>query len=603
MKITRRDFLKGTAAGAASMAMAGVLGMPVMASESDGSTPRNETLYFSGQQWGTIASWNPMDPNANNAMGIMQGDSSRTLLYETLFMYNMLDGQLYGLLATDYEWADDNMSALIVHLNQDAHWSDGTAVTAADVVATFNYHVNCESSIGLDIINYVSSMEATDDYTVQMNSVMNDDGIAANYMMILRYTQQMYIMQEAYLQTVEARCETLADMKTDTMEDFVGSGPYLKYFDDDQKVVFIRDDNYWGQAESMWGCLPAPTYIAHTIYADNAGGDTALRAGEVDVSQQFTTNVQDLWEVDGLPITTYIDEEPYNMAATMPSLWFNTEVEGLDQVAVRKAIAMAIDYEQIRSSAMSNQSPSFDDVPRSTMNPTDGEQALIDADTIASLQWASNDIDGAIAVLDEAGIVDSDGDGVREYNGSPLSFTVECPTGWTDWQASLEIVAQCANEIGIQVETYYPDASVFYDDLYSGNFQLIMNSPSGSSIVCPWIRCMQFLSSTYADLEYNTSGNWGKYRNDEADEILDAIAVTTDNDQLIEYYTRLNEIYLTDVPSVALMYRPQLFYTVNESVWTGYPMYEDGSNIPPTDCTDGYGIAALYNLVLVEELE
>ena len=45
---------------------------------------------------------------------------------------------------------------------------------------------------------------------------------------------------------------------------------------------------------------------------------------------------------------------------------------------------------------------------------------------------------------------------------------------------------------------------------------------------------------------------------------------------------------------------PELFYIVNESVWTGYPMKDDGSNIPPTDCTDGYGIAALYNLTLVE---
>ena len=53
---------------------------------------------------------------------------------------------------------------------------------------------------------------------------------------------------------------------------------------------------------------------------------------------------------------------------TMPTLFFNTEVEGLDQVAVRKAIAMAVDYDQVISSAMSGQSPTFADVPRSVMN-------------------------------------------------------------------------------------------------------------------------------------------------------------------------------------------------------------------------------------------
>ena len=68
--------------------------------ESDvaNSTPRNETLYFNGQQWGTINNWNPMSSNSNNAMAIQQVDSARVLIYETLFLYNMLDGSLQPLL-------------------------------------------------------------------------------------------------------------------------------------------------------------------------------------------------------------------------------------------------------------------------------------------------------------------------------------------------------------------------------------------------------------------------------------------------------------------------------------------------------------------------
>ena len=46
------------------------------------------------------------------------------------------------------------------------------------------------------------------------------------------------------------------------------------------------------------------------------------------------------------------------------------------------------------------------------------------------------------------------------------------------------------------------------------------------------------------------------------------------------------------------MYRPEVFHAVYEGVWTGYPAA--GGNIPPMDCTDGYGIAALYNLELVD---
>ena len=45
----------------------------------------------------------------------------------------------------------------------------------------------------------------------------------------------------------------------------------------------------------MWGKLPAPKYLAHTIFKDNAAGSVALAQGEVDVSQQFNANVQVLW--------------------------------------------------------------------------------------------------------------------------------------------------------------------------------------------------------------------------------------------------------------------------------------------------------------------
>ncbi|MDO4297789.1 MAG: ABC transporter substrate-binding protein [Lachnospiraceae bacterium] len=593
--------MKLVAAFAAACMAATSFSASAFAAEVEGSTPRNETLYFAGQQWGTINDWNPMSANSNNAMAIQQKDSTRTLIYETLFMYNLLDNQLYPLLGSEWSWDDEKMSAMTVKLNPDAHWSDGTPLTAADVVATFDYNVKCQSSYGVEMTAYIASMEAVDDQTVSIKSVVGEDGVAVNQLMIQQMLQKMYIMQKAYLETVEGRCESAEDMKLDKMDDLVATGPYKPYYDDDQKVVFVRDDNYWGQAESMWGSLPAPKFIAHTIFGGNDAGLTAFKQGEVDVSQQFNTDVQKMWEEEDLPVTTYIDEAPYNLASTIPSCWFNVEVPGLDRVEVRKAIAMATDYDQILASAMSNQSPSFSDVPRTMMNPSDPEQALFDHDALVDLQWTGNDIDGANALLDEAGIVDTDGDGIREADGVKLSFKAECPSGWTDWNASLEIVAASAKEIGIEIETYFPEASVWTDDYTTGNFEIMMNSVTGASITNPFYRCKQFLYGPYADNEINYQGNYGHYRNAEADEILDKLAVETDEATLKEYYTRLNEIYLTDVPSFGLMYRPDMFYTVNETVWTGYPMQDDGSNIPPTDCTDGYGIAALYNLELVEE--
>ena len=596
----KRRMIKVVAALASACMVASSFAGAAFAAEGDGSTPRNETLYFAGQQWGAINDWNPMSANSNNAMGIQQKDATRTLIYETLFMYNLLDNKMYPLLGTEYSWDDDNMSSMTVKLNPDAKWSDGTAVTAADVAATFDYNVKCQSSYGVEMTAYIESMTAVDDQTVTIKTVVGEDGKAVNQLMVQQMLGKMYIMQKAYLETVEARCESPEAMKLDPMDDLVASGPYKPYYDDDQKVVFVRDDNYWGQAESMWGKLPVPKYIGHTIFGDNAAALLALQNGEVDVSQAFITGVEKLWEEQDLPITTYIDEPPYTLAGTIPACWFNLDKPGLDRVEVRKAIAMATDFDQILTSAMTNQSPSFKDVPRTMMNPSDPEQALFDHDALKDLQWTGNDIDGANKLLDDAGIVDTDGDGIREADGTKLSYKVECPAGWTEWNAALEIVAASAKNIGIELETYFPEASVWTDDYTTGNFEIMMNSVTGASITNPFYRCKQFMYGPYADAEINYQGNYGHYHNDEADEILDKLATETDEATLKQYYTRLNEIYLTDVPSFGLMYRPDMFYTVNESVWTGYPMQDDESNIPPTDCTDGYGIAALYNLELVE---
>lgn len=573
-----------------------------LAEETAESLPRTETLYFAGQQWGSVNDYNPLSANSNNAMVLSQNDIARVTVYETLFMWNPLDGQMYPLLATGQPEWDEAQTALTVKLNPDAKWSDGTQVTAADVAFTFQFNMDNQSSAGADMQNYIESVEAVDDQTVVFRAKLTEDGKAVNPLQVMAYMPKQYICQKAYLETVAERNNNDPEaIKLDTMEDLVASGPYKPYLDNDQQVVLVRDDNYWGQAESMWGSLPAPKYLAHTIYKDNPAGQTALGQGEVDVCQQFITDIQKMWEEQDLPVSTYLDEAPYGLCLTMPTMFFNTERNGLDQVAVRKAIAMAVDYDQIIASAMSGQSPTFAEVPRSLMNPTEAEQAMVDNEALEQYRWANADVEGAIALLDEAGIVDSDGDGIREFNGENLSYKAECPTGWTDWNASMEIVAAAGKNIGIDIQTYFPEASTYYDDFTTGNFDIAMWSGPGSSVANPYMRAMFALSSSYNTLEVNWSGNFGHYTNERADEILNLIPYETDAETLKSYYTELSQIQLEDCPNVSLMYRPQVFHAVNESVWTGFPMQGDGTNIPPLDCTDGYGIASLYNLTLVEE--
>ena len=578
----------------------GVVGM----SDSDVVLPREETLYFAGQQWGAVNSWNIVGTNQNNAMAIAgNAGGYRTTMFETLFMYNPLTGEKIGLLADSYEWNED-LTEMTVSLKDAAHWSDGTPVTAADVVATWDVGVLTNNGTGAGNKAYVAGIEATGDKTFVIKAVLTEDGQPVNPLKIEDFICGTPIAQAAWIKTLCDRCDNdPTKILNDAGEDVVWSGPYHKYYADDQKVVLVRDDNYWGADASMWGKLPAPKYLAHVIFADNAAGELALKAGEVDVCQQFIGNIQNLWLEDDLPISTYYDEAPYGVCLTMPTAWYNMNMPVIaENPALRKAIAMATDYEAIIANAMTNQSPTFADVPRSLMNPTDGEQALYDHEAVADLQWAGNDIDGANALLDEAGLLDTDGDGWREYNGEKISLNAVCPNGWSDWQAAMQIVAAAGDKIGISIEPEYPEWDIMqtrFTDPDQTDYAIFMWSPDAASPSMPWGRCNQFLSSQFVGLQNNWSGNWGQYVNEEADRILAEIPLTTDHDKLVELYTELVKIYLTDVPSFSLMYRPSVFHAVNESVWTNYPSGDDGRNIPPMDCTDGYGIAALYDLELV----
>jgi len=568
--------------------------------------PRNETLYFNGQQWGAVVCWNPYSSNCNNAMALAQQDNARVTMFETPYLYNMLDGQVYPLLADGpFTW-DDGMTQVTFKINSAAKWSDGTPVTADDVAYTWASHVKYNTQFGAANKDYIDTIEAVDPQTVVVKAKLGEDGKALNPLIVNAYLSSNYVIQKAWTQTLEARTAGDATaFMADTAEDAVYSGPYHKFFADDSKVVLVRDDNYWGQDASMFGKLPVPKYLAHTIFKDNAAGSVALAQGEVDVSQQFNSNIQVLWLNYGLPVSTYLPDAPYGIGASLPTAFYNQDSYGLDQIAVRKAIAIAVDYPTIIANAMTDQSATFDQVPRSLMNPTPGEQALYDHAAVADLQWAGNDIEGAKKLLDDAGIVDTNGDGWREYNGQDLHYVATCPNGWSDWQAAIEVVAAAGKKIGIDITTNYPEWDVYQTVVtnwpLAEGYDIFMMWSDGAGPTQPWSRIRHLISGEFAQTQNNWNGNWGGYQNPDADKLINEIPTLTDPAALKADYTELVKIYLTDIPSFTLMYRPQSFHAVNESVWTGFPHQDDGTNppVPPLDLTDGWSIAGLYNLTLV----
>jgi len=220
---------------------------PTAAPVPAATLPRNETMYFNGQQWGPITCWNPYVSTCNNALGIGQQDNARVIMFETPYLYDMLDGKVYPLLADGpYAW-DSGMTQITFKLKPAAKWSDGTPVTADDVAYTWASDIKYQTNAGTANQDYIDTIVAKDPQTVVVKAKLGADGKAVNPLLVQAYLSTNYVIQKAWTQTLEKRVGGDATkFKSDPSEDVVWSGPYHKFFADDTKVVFVRDDNYWG---------------------------------------------------------------------------------------------------------------------------------------------------------------------------------------------------------------------------------------------------------------------------------------------------------------------------------------------------------------------
>ena len=297
---------------------------------------------------------------------------------------------------------------------------------------------------------------------------------------------------------------------------------------------------------------------------------------------------------------TFIPQPPYYFPGQIPFVIYNSTKPGLNDPVVRRAIAMAIDYATIGQNAMSGYTAQV--VP-SIMLQTPTEQALIDVNALKPHQW-SQDLQTAIrdanALLDQNGWAKG-ADGIRAKAGVRLGpWQAECPTGWSDWNATLEVIAQAGQAIGVEIRTYFPQQTVWQTDMDNGTFDLIMNNIGPPGPASPWNRAYGVMGSK--DLPPvgtpNKIQNYGRWINAQADELVTKLMTESNPATLKQLWTDLNILYLKEVPAIATMYRPATFHTTNTVVWTGFPKFNDGSNIPPLLCTDGYSIKALYNLRL-----
>lgn len=575
----RTLFQHGALASAAAL---GAASMPWLRSDAAAQLAREETLYTVGMQWGPPTNFSPIAPTATGTWPVQPQYAH---MYEQLFMFNNISGEIEPLLGSEYVFEDDN-SAVTVTLQEGTMWADGTPLTADDVVFTYSLPQTVDGLPFAGLTLYVSGVEAVDERTVKLlcEAESNNPGMVRVFM------QNIPILPKHVWEPLMEGDEPITSVID---MDPIASGPYKINMSNAQQIVLERRDDYWGN--EIHG-QPAPKYIAHPIPSSNDDANLAFSQGNIDLSQTFTPQIWQIWEDQGQPAGTWFAEQPYHVPGSIPSLQININRPGLDNKLVRRALAYAINYEQIAELAMSRYS-----VPMlpSMVLPDGAEADIFDGDAAEASGWTFDPAESARILEEELGATKGD-DGIYVLeDGTRLGpWNVMCPYGWTDWMTALEVVVQGAREVGFDVATDFPEAPVRMTMQQNGDFDLSLHSYAGVSAAGPWQRFSDLLDSRgIPELGQTAFTNFNRFKSPEAEEILDQIPAETDPEAQKALYTQLDEIYRDEIPCIGLMYRPLQFFQYNENVWSGFPNSED-PYAPPLHF--GAGIRILSKLTPVE---
>lgn len=420
-------------------------------------------------------------------------------------------------------------------LRPEARWSDGEPVTSKDVVFTWRTMMTAgqiASRTGWDQIRTITpgrtatgeSCPVATCFTV----AFKDD--YAPWKDVFSVAGGYYVLPE----------HVLAGEDFDTAWNtggIVGSGPFtLQEFTPGVRAVLARDPHWWGGADTGGG--PFLDRIVVNFLDTPAATLTALRQGEAQMAS-FLPDPDLVGRARDIP----------GMAVQeVPSLFFehiviNTQAPPMDDPAVRRALAYAIDREQLVSVLLDGSVP----VLQSLLRPSQ----LGYSPTFEPYRY---DPDRAAGILEAAGWVRGD-DGIFAKDGKRLEIDMSTFSGDDLRRTEVRLLAEQARKAGIEVHlrSRTPD-QLFGNDLAHGDFTTALLAFGGGVDPSP----TGLLASDQIPAEENgfTGQNVYRWSDPEVDRLLRSSDREVDEDARVAQLGRIQEILADQVPLIPLYAQP-----------------------------------------------
>lgn len=540
--------------------------------QDTGSDDEGESVRFTWGSTGEPSSLNPM--SGYLALDFYFWTASYHLLVD--FDENLgpePPGGPDAGLATDIQVSEDGLEFTYT-IRDDVVWSDGEPLTAEDVAFTLNLYKDNNAYLPQNYLTLIDGdVEVVDDYTVRWRTAQPTGLYSGEFPYMYDY-----ILPEHVFSGIERPKQYENVPQT-------ASGPFMiTEFEVGQFVRMERNPEWTGPE-------PAIDEIVHRTFRNEDALAEALRQGEIDFAYFYSPNIFN---------TVSGEENIDSMVGSIPSfseLAMNTgssyqEASGdfvphgdghpaLTDPTVRRAIRMAIDSEELNERVLLGYG-----IPGNTIiPPVSVDGARWDPGEEDLIPW---DIEGANALLDEAGYADTDGDGVREMPpgslepGRPLELRYFPNNNEATSVDAAPFISEWLGQIGIQANVEPIASGRLGDIINAGEFDLFgwgwIPDPDPDSALS-WFTCDQ------RPPEGSTYGNNDSYYcNPEYDRMFDEQRTTLDPEARWEIVHEMQRIYYEDSAYAVLWYDP-IFSAWRGDRWTGFVPQPQ----PEGDPLEGWG--------------
>ena len=488
------------------------------------------------------------NPYIQSSAATLLGATS--LVYEPLLQANAVKpGQYYKWLATGYTWSNGGKSITFT-IRPGVKWSDGTPLTAADVAFTFN------------LIKKYPDVNNTGLATTSVSSSGNQVTLhfaTPQYANLQNIAAQTYIVPQSVWSKV-------GDPGKYADPNPVGSGPYTVSQFSSEGITFKANPTYWGGK-------PAVSEVQFPTYASSNTALAALQTDQLHWGGNFIPGVQQVFEAGHASHKVWFPPVQTN------SLEPNLNKFPTNQLAVRKAISLAIDRTALSQQAEGGLEPAVSNASGLTLPIF--QQFLSPSVANATLN-AHSDIAGAKQVLQQAGYVLGSDGLFRTKSGQKLTINITNPSSFADYATGDQMIAGWLRQAGIDASFVGQSVTAWSSDIASGNFQL--TSHWSQTSVSPYQLYNDWLNSALAT--NNAAGNYERLKDANVDSMLNKLAQAKSVSDQQTDVAPIEQYVAKNLPIIPTVYGV-VFDEYNTGKFTGWPSesnpYESGSPNTPTN--------------------